>query len=267
LKDNGTQSIELLLPVLKRPTGWGALDADAVRSRAAQTFLAFEASMVAEHLATPDMDSHNTWASIARSPDTMTGAGVAETNLAQSYTADAKSTERDGADLSRFSWGYRPVMCGVLLGGIVLAPWVVWAPVLGGLSFGLLIIQAGLLKRWLMPSSSTEEAEADRTSYDAITLTAPQRSRHGSGWLLVAILVLFGVQAIMLLTTLNMKSRESMVAIQNLQSIHRERAGTSKRADFKAMQSGKERTDESERSSDELEKDVLPSLPQPKTQP
>jgi hypothetical protein len=91
--------------------------------------------------------------------------------------------------------------------------------------------------------------------------------RHGSGWLLVAILVLFGVQAIMLLTTFNMKGRESMAAAQTLQSIHRERAGTSKRADFKAMQSTQERTDESERSSDELEKDVRTSPPQPKMQP
>lgn len=267
MKDNGTQSIELLLPGLKRPTGWGALDADAVRSRAAQTFLAFEASIVTEHSATPDMDSHNTWASIARSPDTMTGNGAAEINRAESCTVDAKTTERDGADLSRFVWGRRSVMWGVLLGGIVLAPWVVWAPVLGGLSFGLLIIQAGLLTRWLMASSPTVEAEADWASQDSIALTAPHRLCHGSGWLLVAILVLFGVQAIMLLTTFNMKGRESMAAAQTLQSIHRERAAMSKRADFKAMQSAKERTDESERSSDELEKDVRPSLPQPKTQP
>jgi hypothetical protein len=267
LKDNGTQSIELLLPGLKRPTGWGALDADAVRSRAAQTFLAFEASKVTEHSATPDMDSRSTWASIPRSPDAMTGTGVAETNVAQSYTADAKSTERDGADLSRFSWGYRPVMWGGLLCGIVFAPWVVWAPVLGGLSFGLLIIQAGLLKRWLMPSSSAIEVEVDWASQDAIALNAPHGSRHGSGWLLVALLVLFGVQAIMLLTALNMNSRESMVAIQNLQSVQRQRTSISKRADFKAMQSAQERPDEGKRSSDELEQDVPTSPPQSEMQP
>ena len=87
-----------------------------------------------------------------------------------------------------------------------------------------------------------------------------RRSTRGSGWLLVAVLILFGVQALMLLTTLNIKSREPALSVQALQGSQRERAELRRRLDSSAPTLRSERDQIQDRYSD-VSDDALEPVP------
>jgi hypothetical protein len=131
-----------------------------------------------------------------------------------------------------------------------IAPWLVWAPLVGGLCLGLLLVQTGLLRRWLavqrahaessivseagahpgQPLGDTVDLQVNVGAACANAITPVQgrsparlRMAHG-GWLLTAALVLLGVQAAMVIATIQI--RRADVVLQAVQS----RANTDGRA-------------------------------------
>jgi hypothetical protein len=128
---------------------------------------------------------------------------------------------------------------GLLLGGtMLLAPWLIWAPLVGGLCLGLLLLQTGMLKRWLQSREPDEDAAvnlpgrgpdgetvhsplADEAVIQAVQRVGGRRLRWAhSGWMLTAVLVLVGVQAAMLLTTVQIKNREPAAFAGAIRAAH-----------------------------------------------
>lgn len=139
-----------------------------------------------------------------------------------------------------------------LMGLMALAPWLIWAPVVGGLALGILLLQTGLLRRWVaiqreraasgevsaqapQPGQDTQAAGEAAGEAAGRALLAHARGHrvpeaplgqavravqvvqkvqavrvpmvrmtHG-GWLLTAALVLVGVQAAMLIATVQVQ--------------------------------------------------------------
>lgn len=258
--DHHDRSRTLHLPRFKRPPGWSALDANAVRSRAAQAFIAFENPPISAGARTADgvMPS----GSKDQADQGVAGADAPgeHQHIAAPSVADSCGSNAEAHAKSGFTRGHRLYLLAFLLGGVVLAPWVVWAPVLGGISFGLLLIQTGLLQRWLMPAAPVARSIGSIVPDNQGAQIESRRSTRGSGWLLVAVLILFGVQTLMLLTTLNIKSREPALSVQALQGSQRERAELRRRLDSSAPTLRSERDQIQDRYSD-VSDDALEPVP------
>jgi len=215
-------SFKVRLPVLRRPPGWGVLDEPALRVRATQLYLACMQQVG------PQVGPQ--WGPVAGPPagtmpdaDTSYPLAAAHASLAAGLvSADppAPPPHRRGGHWHLLPWV-------LLLGGAMLmTPWLIWAPLVGGLCMGLLLLQTGMLRHWLRSRTLQEEAvtgesgrrvsgfahtssQVDEADIEAVQAVGLRRLRfaHG-GWMLTAALVLVGVQAAMLITTLQLKSRE-----------------------------------------------------------
>lgn len=224
------RALDVRLPVLRRPPGWGVLDEPALRVRATQLYLVCmqqvgqEAGGGLGRLA---------WSSGRLAPkdspaDSPEEAGLdpartephAEVAVEHPAVHSAEPKLRKGSHWHLLPWV-------LLLGGaMIMTPWLIWAPLVGGLCMGLLLLQTGMLRHWLQARTLQEEAAAgasdllasgfaqtrglvDEAGIEAVQAVGPRRLRfaHG-GWMLTAALVLVGVQAAMLITTLQIKSQE-----------------------------------------------------------
>lgn len=219
----GQTAPDLRLPKLRRPAGWGALDAAGVRSRAAQVYMAHVSSPFTRAAtaceAPPDGDAPEVTFSSPSIPVSVNlaqpaaGIGAKAVGAEDRYGEVGPGTVAGSKPRRLFPWA-------ALVGGAVLAPWVVWAPILGGLSFGVLMVQTGLLQRWLAQRpgrDGSDEPHAvlhSNVSYSNVShsnngAAEPTRASPGRGWLLVAMLLLVGIQAAMLITTVHLKHRQS----------------------------------------------------------
>ena len=235
---SGLPARPVLLPVLRRPPGWALLDERAVRVRAAQLLQAcLEPHSVAptgaeihhpRHAQQPPPTLHAPRGHQSHQPRPLRAKGVTHSPAA---TSPARPAAPAGAADTRRGrlWRYGPALLWAI-GLVVIAPWLVWAPLVGGLCLGILLIQTGLLRRWLalqkarvephevqaMPVAAEDAARAEagvgvvwvRVGADTLKpirsvegLKVPAlRWAHG-GWLLMAGLALLGVQAAMVIAT------------------------------------------------------------------
>ena len=190
------------LPALREPVGWRSLDERELASRA----------MVLFEVATARGDG-------ALSSEVPATAPVA----ARPVPAPPEQEPTAGAAAMRGGVGPTLALPGlVLLGGLAMsAPVLVWAPLVGGLCVGIAVLQAGVVKKLLERRAALkEEALSRHAEVDlAQTVSAPARSRMRqaqSGVLLTAFLVLFGLLAAVVLTTLDIKNREPAAAAEAL---------------------------------------------------
>ena len=232
------RALDVRLPVLRRPPGWGVLDEPALRVRATQLYLvcmqqvgqeagaglgrsAWSSGPLSPEVSPKDSPTHSPEHSLEEA-----GLDPARTvphaELAAQHPAvhPAEPKPRKGSHWHLLPWV-------LLLGGfMIMTPWLIWAPLVGGLCMGLLLLQTGMLRHWLQARTLQEEAAAgasdllsngfaqtrglgDEAGIEAVQAVGPRRLRfaHG-GWMLTAALVLVGVQAAMLITTLQLKSQE-----------------------------------------------------------
>ena len=231
------RALDVRLPVLRRPPGWGVLDEPALRVRATQLYLACMQQVGQQGVGGPvgplglagapagTAAGGAAWLQPTAVPDDegttpfASAAAPLKTALAPADTPAAPPI-RKGSHWHLLPWV-------LLLGGAMLmTPWLIWAPLVGGLCMGLLLLQTGMLRHWLQMRTPPEEAATgtagrmasgfdqpgglvDEAGIQAVQAVGPRRLRfaHG-GWMLTAALVLVGVQAAMLITTLQLKSRE-----------------------------------------------------------
>lgn len=201
----------LHLPRFKRPPGWSALNANAVRSRAALAFIAFENPHVAACAGTADHVMPQSWDNGTDSQVIKGYVVGRDEHMAPLSGVDSRVSNITAHAKSGSTRQYRLLPFALLLGGVVLAPWLIWAPILGGISFGIFVVQTGLVQRWLMPAPLTARSIGSiPASENQDSKIESRRSTSGSGWLLMAVLMLFGIQVLMLLATLNIKNREAL---------------------------------------------------------
>ena len=108
-----------------------------------------------------------------------------------------------------------------LAGVIMVVPVLIWAPLIGGLCVGALILQSGLMRQWVRRQTdvrfefdSSDEA-VHRQRAGSLKRIEPIPTREGirhSGWLLAGVLFLLAVQAAMLIVVLQLKARETTSA-------------------------------------------------------
>jgi len=225
------------LPRLKRPPGWVALDAGAVRNRAAQVYLAYQDSLNAAQCPTGGSAG-------AGSPGHRDGAsewhsrqGASAQALAPSPLGGARGSPGSGQEQERSSLRWM-IPWALVFAGIAVAPWIVWAPMVGGLSAALLWLQAGQLQRWsrtAVPGAVHAEAPFAAREYRA----ALQQEQKGpdTAWLLLAILILLTALAVMLITTFKVQGEGPAATAQRLPGGQRDRAELMRKLeDRKALQ-------------------------------
>ena len=237
--------LKLRLPVLRRPPGWGVLDEPALRVRATQLYLA---SMQQVHLdANGTLDAPRSTsgphANAALYAAPVFGlSAMHDTPPAPMVAAAAMATAGPLAPPLRPTkgshWHLLPWM--VLLGGaMVLAPWLIWAPLVGGICLGLLLLQTGMLRHWLSARTPDATSADGQTAFDAqagggsmedvveaVQGVGPRRLRFAhSGWMLAAALMLVAVQAAMLITTLELKSQEPTAIAREIRAAQSGRDG------------------------------------------
>lgn len=107
----------------------------------------------------------------------------------------------------------------VVVAGIAMTlPVLLWAPMVGGLCVGALVLQVQIVRRWARQRLSEVQSPPSASSVDlnraAVSLDGPSRvhQRMPAGLLLLAFLGLTALLAAVLLTTLHIKSREPAVA-------------------------------------------------------
>jgi hypothetical protein len=105
-----------------------------------------------------------------------------------------------------------------LAGVIMVVPVLIWAPLIGGLCLGALLLQSGLMRQWVrrqneaVRRAATADLGSSTAAHHALTAVEalPTRVRiQHSGWLLAGVLFLLAVQAAMLLVVLQLKAQES----------------------------------------------------------
>lgn len=163
-------------------------------------------------------------------------AGPRQDSLPATRASDSSGIVMTGPQPIPGRWG--PVgwslPVGSLLAGLILlSPWLIWAPWMAGICLGILLVQCGLLQRWLLsrsdlrvgrePSAGPPDSDVveprsheDRSSrpehradLDDPTMPEafrPKPRRAHSGWPLIAALVLMGIQAALLLATVRPES-------------------------------------------------------------
>lgn len=213
---NKLAPFEVTLPTLKRPAGWAVLDSGSVRTRAAKVYLAYQHELrataeVAIYVPAPGeqavalLDGHVTTGAVISADDS---SGCPPIAAAPVDTAENEEMPKLVQTRRLLPWA-------LLLGGVVLAPWLIWAPLLGGLCFGLLLIQTGLLQRWLDARPYADKPEVAEAFVPASVISGePRDGEHRRGWLLLAVLTLFVVQCLMLITTLKISAEDPTIAIR-----------------------------------------------------
>ena len=207
---------EVTLPTLKRPAGWTVLDSGSVRTRAAKVYLAYQHELrtTAEGAIYAPAPGEQ---AVALLEDDLTTGVILDADGSSGCPAiaiaPADTVENEG--MPKLVQARRLLPWALLLGGVVLAPWLIWAPLLGGLSFGLLLIQTGLLQRWLDARPYADTSEVAEAFVPALIIAGePRDGEHRRGWLLLAVLILFVVQCLMLITTLKIKAEDPTIAIR-----------------------------------------------------
>lgn len=220
----GPAGFRVRLPVLRRPPGWAVLDETALRARAVQLLHAEVAPVPVMREFVP-----------AQAPQPAPRHAVAPPHLAAGLEAlDGMPTAPDPAGTAaavqarphRERPHRQPVGLGlmammVVIGLMALAPWLIWAPLVGGLALGILLLQTGLLRRWLAvrrqaegladpaPGVGAGQVPPTLQSVQAVEavkgVKVPALRFAHAGWLLTAVLVLVGVQAAMLITTIQVQ--------------------------------------------------------------
>ena len=228
------RALDVRLPVLRRPPGWGVLDEPALRVRATQLYLVCMQQVGQE---AGGGFGRLAWSSGPLSPEVSPEVSPEDAGLDPARTGPPAEPAADHPEVhpavhpaepkprTGSHWHLLPWV--LLLGGaMIMTPWLIWAPLVGGLCMGLLLLQTGMLRHWLQTRNPQEEVATgalgrrangfaqprgliDETGIEAVQAVGPRRLRfaHG-GWMLTAALVLVGVQAAMLITTLQLKSRE-----------------------------------------------------------
>lgn len=244
-RDEPSPGFTVRLPALRRPPGSRALDEPALRARATQLYLASQLPSV--------VLAAGAGGAVPVSPvRTGPGSGVPQAGVqaAPAATAAASAVPLGVRQSARQGhWHLLPWM--VLVGGIVvLTPWLIWAPVVGGLCLGLLLLQGGLVKYWIstrqdgvaapgrasLPDSRPFVRESDTPPVSresgpigAIQEIESRRLKFANpGWLLTAVLVLLGVQAAMLLTTVQIKNGEPSTVAGALRAVQAGRAAAAR---------------------------------------
>ena len=230
----------LRLPVLRRPPGWTLLDEAALRARAVQLLhaqLQAAAPPDAEPASAASVpEAAPAWAPTPQRPTVAAAAlpaRVADAPPEAGIDPPARSVP------SHRTLGSTPVALvalSALMGVMALAPWLIWAPLVGGLALGILLLQSGLLRRWLhaqrtQAALAEARAEAEAACQEPAgeaspghahtapgphanrglavvavqAVKAPVRRMGHEGWLLAAVLVLVGVQAAMLIATVQVQ--------------------------------------------------------------
>lgn len=107
----------------------------------------------------------------------------------------------------------------VVVAGLAMTlPVLLWAPMVGGLCVGALVLQVQIVRRWARQRWSEEQrapyASSDDLNHAAVAPggQARMQKRIPAGLLLSAFLALTALLAAVLLTTLHIKSREPAVA-------------------------------------------------------
>lgn len=252
-RDEPSPGFTVRLPVLRRPPGSRALDEPALRARATQLYLASRLPPVAlaanARGAVPvgpvrtGPGSGVPEAGVQAAPAPAAAASAVVSAVASAVPAAARQAARHG------HWHLLPWV--VMVGGIVLlTPWLIWAPVVGGLCLGLLLLQGGLVKYWISTRQDGVAAPVTGSRPDsrpfahesgnppparesgpvgAIPEIESRRLKFANpGWLLTAVLVLLGVQAAMLLTTVQIKNGEPSAVAGALRAVQAGRAAAAR---------------------------------------
>jgi hypothetical protein len=219
------------LPVLRRPPGWSVLNESALRARAV---LLFHACVPVPGQGDPPAPD-GAPAECPTQPPASQAAALVDPALALSRRTVTSGPAGQGASrLGRWSTVTLIAPLGLLILGLaLLSPWLIWAPLMGGLCVGILLIQTGLIGRWLSarrarvqhqdespPADASADARDDDRSMGAPTTPVQPVRRIGrpglrvvnDGWLLTAALVLVGVQAAILIATFQVRRPEAAPA-------------------------------------------------------
>jgi len=253
-------ALKVRVPVLRRPPGWGVLDEPALRVRATQLYLAcmqqvhpLERVRDKGGCTSPGLPA--SWQeavvpAFQEAPAPGPGPGLAAPmrftapmismpSAPALATPAAAPAELHAAPALRKGSHWHLLPWGLLLGGaMIMTPWLIWAPLVGGLCMGLLLLQTGMLRHWLQARTLLQEAAAgtsDRRAsgfaqtrgmvevagIEAVQAVGPRRLRfaHG-GWMLTAALALVGVQAATLFATVQIKNREPAILAEAIRAAH-----------------------------------------------
>lgn len=217
-KDEATQR----LPQLREPLGWRSLDEQELAVRAS---LLLDAAM-----APPTAQS---FASIPASDQAWLKMPIGH---ATSPVEVLDSAERNGlshgvAEAVR-DWGRLavalPWLVG-LLGLVVSAPVLVWAPLLGGLCLGLVGFQVVLTRGWIQ-RRQVLQVEVDLPRVPHARLADASR-KTSAGVLLAALLMVFGSLVVIVIYTAALHKRESVSAGEILRAQHPKTTGEPEPAD------------------------------------
>lgn len=245
--------LKLRLPVLRRPPGWTVLGEPALRVRATQLFHACEPPAHGTGIGRSDAALQDTAAKggtherpreaepgasrLSPDPGPAEGPAALPTRAPEPPRAShatlppvAAASARTPAPARAFGVPWRVLPWALLPTALMaLGPWRVWAPLVAGLSLGILLLGTGALGQWLarlrLDDAPAPEASRSNAALPALETAAgepcavalqtdpvaavngvqpagPPRLRvvH-PGWLLTAALALVGVQAAMLIAT------------------------------------------------------------------
>jgi hypothetical protein len=225
------EPLALRLPVLRRPPGWTLLDERALQARATLLFLGCVPMPQGGPQANAPIPPSGPAA--PSTPIVATTPAAAPARDTAGPSAPPKQKPRPHPRPSPRVWRAWPLLLWTL-GLMFIAPWLVWAPLVGGLCLGILLVQTGLLRRWLAVQRAhaesaiaaesggqplgdavhlqTSVAAASASALTPVQGRGPARLRiaHG-GWLLTAALVLLGVQAAMVIATIQIRRADVML--------------------------------------------------------
>ena len=192
------------LPVLRRPPGSRALGEEALRARAARLLVRSGVLVLEAPLSVGPAPSP-----VPAAPFQHTAAGPAswEDPTAAPMADRLEAPHQPVKD--RLSARIRTLLPWVVLvlGAMALAPWVIWAPLVGGLCLGALVLQSTLVARWLQGRDAAA-TDPSAGTFEGRPPDAKRAPAAPSGWFIVGILVLLVVQAAMLITTVDLKNKE-----------------------------------------------------------
>lgn len=188
------------LPSLREPLGWRELPTPELEER----LMALMAASVSEVPFTPSAE----------------GALHAFAVKDKPLAASSAETKYSGLSVGLSGLPWLVFLAGI----IMVVPVLIWAPLIGGLCFGTLVLQSGLMRQWvrrqregLLNSDASVQAENFQSlaSLKAVEVLPTRVRIHHSGWLLAGVLFLLAVQAAMLIVVLQLKAQESASAWMN----------------------------------------------------
>jgi hypothetical protein len=185
------------LPVLREPLGWRSLGLDALAARVWTLWSA------GRHR--PD-DGQELVAMVA----CHVLPGEADPPVGSALTPPTSPAPWQPA--ARLIWALPWLALAVGLG--ISVPVLIWAPLLGGVCLGLVLLQVSVIRRWarvrarrlMGQDGSAHETGTDPGGGDSTRLAKPRQSE---GWLLAGFLGLAALLAGILLFTLNLQNRKA----------------------------------------------------------